>query len=499
MNTNQKSLFQTIMLFILLAIITCGPATAKSLYVITNINASPTPIAAYNINTDGTLTYQATYSVPSYAGGAVGLAIDTDSQFLFVTYEGSNVIQLVDATTMTGAGSTTALGAYNLAGIVVDQHKQKVYTVDRETNKLYVYSWNKLSKTLTLDGGTYRTLPGVSMANGIALDEVKDLLYVGDRSTTTVRYFKTADWTLAGSFTVCQSAMGIAVDAKNGFVYTGNAYPGYGSSGLLCKYDLNTNIGTSISVRAINSSNNVVGLAVDTGLGGTDNLYITTGNQGSGGTDQLIGYTPSLTSIWESGYLGNPTGLAIPSKEVSYNPLNLTKDDGGACFASGTNVSYDICFDNTKNTKIVADVKITDMLPATTNASFVSATGSYTYDPIANKVVWDVGDLAAGAPKQCVKLVLKVNAAAGITFSNAATITSQSTPPTTTSDTTDVCKQVNICDVNKDSRVNILDINLITAARGTSNILYDIDKDGWVSTNDARICVLKCDKARCAQ
>ena len=55
-------------------------ATAKSLYIIADINADPTPIRAYSIGVDGTLTFQAEYSVPNYGFGAIGIAIDTDSR-----------------------------------------------------------------------------------------------------------------------------------------------------------------------------------------------------------------------------------------------------------------------------------------------------------------------------------------------------------------------------------------------------------------------------------
>ncbi len=55
------------------------------------------------------------------------------------------------------------------------------------------------------------------------------------------------------------------------------------------------------------------------------------------------------------------------------------------------------------------------------------------------------------------------------------------------------------CDINKDGAVNIDDINLINAKRGTTDILFDMDNDGLVTTNDARACVLKCDKSLCAK
>ena len=95
MRTKQKAMT---VLAVLTAIAT-GSVMAKSLYVIANINAGPTPINTYDIQgPPNHLVYQATQGVPSFAGGAVGLAIDNSSAKLFVTYEGSNTIQLLDAT-----------------------------------------------------------------------------------------------------------------------------------------------------------------------------------------------------------------------------------------------------------------------------------------------------------------------------------------------------------------------------------------------------------------
>ncbi len=57
----------------------------------------------------------------------------------------------------------------------------------------------------------------------------------------------------------------------------------------------------------------------------------------------------------------------------------------------------------------------------------------------------------------------------------------------------------NKCDINQDGAVNIDDINAINAKRGTIDPLFDMDGDGLVTTNDARACVLKCDKQLCAK
>ena len=51
-----------------------GPSSAKSLYVIASQDSEPTSrIQAYNVNADGTLTYQATYTPLGVEGDGTGL------------------------------------------------------------------------------------------------------------------------------------------------------------------------------------------------------------------------------------------------------------------------------------------------------------------------------------------------------------------------------------------------------------------------------------------
>lgn len=432
MDTNyyhQKSSVFAIMAMFLLFLFFASTVSAKSLYVITNINANPTPMQTYDIQAaPAYLVFQANAGVPALAGGAVGLGLDDASAKLFVTYEGSGTLQLVDAKTFKVLRQITAPGASNLAGIVVDQGKKKVYTVDRETNRLYVYSWDATTDTLTLDGGAFKTLAGVVQANGIALDEKRGRLYIGDKSTTTVRYFDTSTWTEAGNFVLSQSgqtAMGIAVDQVRNIVYTGNAYPPYGSKGMLVKYDLNTTTETFYTLPGAAAGDNIVGVAVDEDTG---NVYVTTGNQGTGGTDTLIVFDSSLNVLKNDlSDLGNPTGIVIPRGQVSYNPLNFTKTASQDPAISGKNLTYDLCYDNLANQNPVSGVNITDTLPQ--GASFVSATGNYTI--AGSDVKWNIGTVAGGATKACQQLTVLVTASAGATLTNNAVITFGEGTPTT--------------------------------------------------------------------
>ncbi len=420
--------FLSVGVIIVFAISLMGVASAKSLYVNKDINAQ-SPISAYDIQPASSyLVWQQTSS-PTRYGGA-GLAIDTDSEILFVTFEGSGTLDIVDAKTLALLGQVTAPGAIDLAGIVVDQDNQKVYAVNRHKNNLYVYSWDATNKILTNDitsAPYYISLSGVNRAHGLAIDEVNDLLYVGDL-TTSVKIFNTADWSSARNFSVSQDVMGVAVDVENGFVYTGNAYPGFGSLGLLSKYDLNTNTESTVDIKIFNNNitDNVVGLAVDPA---TSLLYITTGNQGSGGSDKIKVFDSNLNYLHATGDIGNPTGIAIPGKDISYNPLNLDKDDGlsGGCVSDGDTISYTISYTNGNPTSVTG-VTITDTLSTWVN--------------FAGPTTWDIGTLAPSeSGSRTLTVTVNSLAVPGGQIDNAVTINANEagTGPTTQHEFTDVC------------------------------------------------------------
>jgi uncharacterized repeat protein (TIGR01451 family) len=413
-------------------------AQAKSLYVNRDLNAN-SPIRAYGIvPAPGYLTFQQD-SVPTRYGGS-GIAIDTDSEILFITFEGSGILDIVDARTLGLLGQVTAPNARNLAGIVVDEDNQKVYTIDRTTNNLYVYTWDSTALTLTNDivvAPFYVDLVGVFQGHGIALDEVNDLLYVGDL-TDTVKIFNTADWSPAGSFVVSQRVQGIAIDVDDGLVYTGNAYPfgTYAGLGLLSQYNLATNTEAVFDIRTLpgaDAANDmVVGIAVDQA---TSLVYITTGNQGSGGSDRIVVFDSNLTFLHATGDIGNPTGIVVPGRPISFNPLNLEKDDGLDTVFAGGSITYTISFDNTANNYAVDGVILTDTLPA--EVTFVSASDGGVLS--GNTVTWNIGTLNPG-DTDSVTLVVQVNNGVpdGTIIANWVHLDNDNTGPSFASDDTTV-------------------------------------------------------------
>jgi len=291
----------------------CVSACAKSLYVIKDLNDQG-PIQAYGIRPAPQYLALQGKSGPT-AYGAVGLAIGEASATLFVTIEYAPLIHLVDARTLQVTGAVSTQGPANLGGIAVNSANRRVYAADRDTRALYVYDWDPLARTLAL--AKVVSLPGVVLPMGLAFDEATGWLFVADADSNTVRYFRVADWGLAGSFTICQKPMGIAVDGRRGLVYTGNAFVPTSSPALLSQFDLKTGVERAIDLRALSGdpADCVVGIAVDpdTGI-----IYITTGNEIWGGTSRIMAFDTTLTRIYSGPWLGNPTGICVPTANIGY-------------------------------------------------------------------------------------------------------------------------------------------------------------------------------------
>lgn len=434
-NVFRTSIFLVALVAAVFIMTVTETATAKSLYVIKDITKRPTPIHAYDIAADGTLSFQAEYEIPRQALGAVGLAMDSDSGYLFVTYEASNYIEVVDAAKMKRLGYTEAEDATDLAGIVYDHDEGLLYTIARGSSLLFVYDWDPNTMTLTNVPGSPFNLNGVT-GYGIALDEINDLLYIANCSNK-INIFKTSSWHPAGTISVEPLAISVAIDASSGFVYSGG---GYAENFYLTQYDLATNKQKEVQVEP---DAGVIGLAVDYATGF---VYMTTGRNNQPGGDNILVYNSSLGLIDKVAIGGNPTGLVIPGRDVSYSPLNLSKDvtDGVIdedvtgkykSVSIGRNVTYSICFDNYNNDFDVTNVSLVDKLPS--EVSFVSADGNGVfgyYDPNLHEYSWSDMFLSPGSDT-CLELVVRVNqdTEPNTVITNFVTINSNETPPMTKS------------------------------------------------------------------
>ena len=105
---------------IYLAVFTClscyfaNICYGRSVYTITKCAGGQ--LTAYDIQGDQ-IVHQIDTQIDS---GAISLALDPDSETLFVTYEGSNIIEMINAKTMISEQNPVLVpNASNLAGIYI--------------------------------------------------------------------------------------------------------------------------------------------------------------------------------------------------------------------------------------------------------------------------------------------------------------------------------------------------------------------------------------------
>jgi len=137
-NYGTKSFFPLwVIALSILTMVMVGAISAKSLYLVSEHGQSL--FDAWNINPDGTVTKQSTYTL-QYSTAPAGIAVDSDSQTIFITTEYSGGVELVDPVTLTYIGVSS--GPTDLAGIDVDDTANIIYTVQRWSDNLYVYDWD---------------------------------------------------------------------------------------------------------------------------------------------------------------------------------------------------------------------------------------------------------------------------------------------------------------------------------------------------------------------
>jgi uncharacterized repeat protein (TIGR01451 family) len=407
-------------------------ANPKSLYLAADHHTSE--FDAWEINPDGTVDFQAQYSL-QYATDPAGIAIDEDSGVIFITSEFSGGVEMVDPVTLEYLGVSP--GPSNLAGIDVDEDNDIVFTVQRYTGQLYIYQWDELNQTLTQDAVV--TLPGCSGAFGLAFDDFANVLWIADGASGWARAYdvNVTLWSDISeitelSFQPVHSPIDIAVDRLQGYVYTVSmdygawTPPGAGSN-FLSQYNLatQTESTTDLGCRG-------VGVTVDEVTG----YVYTTVSPYCGGwpyQGEVQSWDPMTWTLIDVDLTsGSPAG--ITTANVSYNPLNLAKNDQieGEAYI-GSTFTYDISFEN-PFAYDVNNVTIFDTLPD--ELDFVSASDGGVYDPVSHTVTWELGTLLAGTPTATVHLVVQVNSNAvpGSTIHNYVTITGDEVPSTTVID-----------------------------------------------------------------
>jgi DNA-binding beta-propeller fold protein YncE len=176
MQDGKKLIRGTLCLISLIGIVNIAQAE-KSVFIISK-HSIPSQAQAYRIDGDQ-ITYQAQVDIDTYnpGVGAVGNAVWPEKELMFVTYENSPMIVWASTKTLEKVGEFNT-GVISLSGITVDEGNEKIYVVQRQSDNLYVYSFDEPNNTLVLDNHYDLDVPSGSLsAWGTALEETNGLLY----------------------------------------------------------------------------------------------------------------------------------------------------------------------------------------------------------------------------------------------------------------------------------------------------------------------------------
>jgi DNA-binding beta-propeller fold protein YncE len=212
-------------LFVLVACVFVGSAEANTLFSIDS-HKEPAAVRIYSIE-GNELTNPVTISEETIGLGPVGIAASEDLGLVFITYENVDDVVVINSKTLEKVTKVDT-GVSWQSGIVADDVKDKIYIIERETDSLFVYTWNETNKTLVFD--VQHDLPDLYSGMGIALDG--DYLYVTD-ATATVRCYNTTTtpWTHETDYDITLptgfKAYGIAVYNDG----SGNRFGYFGGNG----------------------------------------------------------------------------------------------------------------------------------------------------------------------------------------------------------------------------------------------------------------------------
>ncbi len=413
----------------------------KSVFIISK-HGNPSTCQAYSIDANQ-VTHQADVNVGGYnqGYGAVGIAVWPQKELIFVTYENSDMITWSSSASLEKAGEFDTDIA-DLAGITIDQANEKIYTIQRNTDNLYVYSCDDVNDTLILNNHYDLQVPsGYLNAWGIALDETNGLLYVST-DTKTVHVYDTNDWSHDHSIAIVvngndRSAVGIAVDPVRGYLYTGDWDSHYY---LVRTQTTSPYTSSEVEIAADYSSAQLIGVDVDEESG---YVYCTTYLNDF----RVYDCNLVLQDTEENAGIYGPAGVAVGGWFKMVPSFSLVKDNNDPTNspvmpfyqALGNYLIYDIAWD--ANGYADTNVVITDYLPKEVNGPNENEiSGGGVYHPNDHTVTWDLNDISS-SDSSTIQIKTKVNfyARPGHTITNKVEMEG------------DTYLVISTCDVNVDN------------------------------------------------
>ncbi len=388
-------------------ILTCN-VSAKSMFAIGNMYGAPTTvILSYDMQLEG-IQKQEILNIPNHGTGAYDMSIEPYNELLFISYRNSNVVEVVYAPLLTSWGFAELGEITNPASIKYNYGTNTLFALERNTNKLYPYTWYYQDTTFTYANHFaphYTELENIVSAQDMAFDEDNNLLYVADSTQKLIHYYAVYDMydikneiLYSDSIEVDQKPTSIAVEDGK-YLYIANN--SYGSK--ILQYDLK-----SLTLRSyeLSADSYVMKLAVDQFTGNVFASLSTTS-----GINKILVLDDILEELYilEDEEIVWPSGICVPDQDIGYNPFDVQKDDGVFTWISPNKIMrYTISYQNLLNYQL-DDVLITDWLPSDQHVSMHDVSTGGVYDQQEHLITWEVGSLPAGGDEEEVWVEVRVS------------------------------------------------------------------------------------------
>ena len=380
-----------------------GTGFAESLYV-TDHGANVFSFDVIN----GTLQFRKSLTVPR-SGGGIDLAIDNDNNILFRNVEFDPEIEIIEARSLNYI-KTITLPVLTDAGIVYDSANSRLLCTRRNSNLLYIFSWDPVTQTLTYQQPSI-TLSEIQDACDLAIKG--NILYISQYSYSGVPSYKEiCAYDMSNGFTFIEKinmdhpVVSMDYNASDDSLY-GGAWSGHQN---IAKRTLDPNTLTYGDV-----GTPVTGIATSNVVAGR--VFFTSYRYG--GAIESWDASNSDPTQWElvDDYTNdNPDNITLDGLAgltVGENfiiPLTVSKESDypNECISPGETLNYRLCVTNHSEAYAATAVELVDYLPAGMNVVSANPVGSY--DPNTHSYEWDIGSIPP-SNTNCVDLTVSVNTA----------------------------------------------------------------------------------------
>jgi DNA-binding beta-propeller fold protein YncE len=356
-----------------------GLEPTRTIYVIGNHNGMFTwPLRAYTYQS-GTLIEAETWRPITRDVGPTGLAVDPYNEHLFVSYEGSAIVDVFDATDATPIGQINLSPSSNICGMDIHVGRSQFFVVNRAEKTVYVFDTDTFAP---VDQWVLPTGAGAWDLKLVENYQGADVIFITD-ATQTIRWYDIDTHDEIDSYMMNPpGAVGLAVyikDDGNPVIFTG-AIIGLSSTNLT-KIDVDLDTEQQFSMNA-----EVRGLYVSQVQG---QLFATVGQVGLGGKPTVrVWDVDTVTELTRADLVAGWSPCDVKGTWLTFG--STVQKDCTSHPNGDINMTDDVTFTITVKNKYSRPIHVLPLKDTydTTQLTFVSATPAPDDNNDDGEITW---------------------------------------------------------------------------------------------------------------